>query len=602
MRARDVREAAVGDVLQAAGGPGGAVVLHVRDVDDLRQRAARRAASCSSACPPRRRGRLRRRSRVRRSAARNQAGRHRPQDPEAAVARGNGDAAAADRVLRYSRVRGPDAPATDRLAARRGRGRVPAGSSQRTRPEGTSDADQGRRAAAGVAVLQPERIRDEAFSARSARCGWTSGSSRPTAGSCRTRCWRFPGSGMINVHASLLPKYRGAAPVHRAVIDGERRDRRHDHAGGARARCGADARGGAARDRRRRDERRGGAGIWRRSARSAPRGRRAAGTGRRRPRSRRTTRRPPTRTRSRSPKGRSTGRCRPSRIHNLVRGLQPWPLVSGRLDGRRLIVHRTAAHRRQHGGRGRRRDQAAGDDAARLPAATPRVRILQIQPEGKRAMTARELLAGHPIRVGARFAAAMIAPARLAAYSVLRAVSSRRADLPAALARRAHLARPTSATARWPARSPPARSAGRRPSIIVIAVVRRRPLEKLDAEVVDILRLTLFQLLHLDRVPASAAVNDAVDLAGKAGKRSAAPLVNAVCARASRERDPPAAAADAPIATLRWPTWRRRLSHPRVAGRAMAATGTGSTRPKRGPVQQRARAADAAREHAADDA
>src|SRR5678815_4723116 len=26
---------------------------------------------------------------------------------------------------------------------------------------------------------------------------------------------------MINVHASLLPKYRGAAPIHRAVIDGE---------------------------------------------------------------------------------------------------------------------------------------------------------------------------------------------------------------------------------------------------------------------------------------------------------------------------------------------------------------------------------------------
>ena len=27
---------------------------------------------------------------------------------------------------------------------------------------------------------------------------------------------------MINVHASLLPRYRGAAPVHRAVIAGER--------------------------------------------------------------------------------------------------------------------------------------------------------------------------------------------------------------------------------------------------------------------------------------------------------------------------------------------------------------------------------------------
>src|SRR5499426_3109774 len=31
----------------------------------------------------------------------------------------------------------------------------------------------------------------------------------------------IPRFGMINVHASLLPKYRGAAPVHRAVIDGD---------------------------------------------------------------------------------------------------------------------------------------------------------------------------------------------------------------------------------------------------------------------------------------------------------------------------------------------------------------------------------------------
>jgi methionyl-tRNA formyltransferase len=31
----------------------------------------------------------------------------------------------------------------------------------------------------------------------------------------------WPRHGLLNVHASLLPKYRGAAPVHRAVIDGE---------------------------------------------------------------------------------------------------------------------------------------------------------------------------------------------------------------------------------------------------------------------------------------------------------------------------------------------------------------------------------------------
>ncbi|ABR48935.1 methionyl-tRNA formyltransferase [Alkaliphilus metalliredigens QYMF] len=33
----------------------------------------------------------------------------------------------------------------------------------------------------------------------------------------------IPTYGCINVHASLLPKYRGAAPIHRAIIDGEKK-------------------------------------------------------------------------------------------------------------------------------------------------------------------------------------------------------------------------------------------------------------------------------------------------------------------------------------------------------------------------------------------
>ena len=32
----------------------------------------------------------------------------------------------------------------------------------------------------------------------------------------------LPKYGCINVHASLLPKYRGAAPIQQAVIDGEK--------------------------------------------------------------------------------------------------------------------------------------------------------------------------------------------------------------------------------------------------------------------------------------------------------------------------------------------------------------------------------------------
>src|SRR4029453_7651003 len=70
----------------------------------------------------------------------------------------------------------------------------------------------------------------------------------------------------------------------------------------------------------------------------------------------------------------------------------------------------------------------------------------------------------------------------------------------------------------------------------LVADTTGRPVSRLDPEVLDILRLTLFQLIHLERVPASAAVNDAVSLTRKAGKGSASGLVNAVLRRVSRER------------------------------------------------------------------
>jgi 16S rRNA (cytosine967-C5)-methyltransferase len=129
----------------------------------------------------------------------------------------------------------------------------------------------------------------------------------------------------------------------------------------------------------------------------------------------------------------------------------------------------------------------------------------------------------------------MIAPARVAAYEVLRTVNRGRADLPAALARvraglnderdRALAGEIATGTLRWQGAYD-----------AVIASCARRPAANLDPEVLDILRMTMFQLLQLDRIPASAAVNDAVDLVRKAGKRSASGLVNAVLRRVSRER------------------------------------------------------------------
>ena len=53
-------------------------------------------------------------------------------------------------------------------------------------------------------------------------------------------------------------------------------------------------------------------------------------------------------------------------------------------------------------------------------------------------------------------------------------------------------------------------------------------LEKLDVEVLISLRMAVFQLLLLERVPARAAVHESVELVKRARKRSAGPFVNAL--------------------------------------------------------------------------
>lgn len=55
-----------------------------------------------------------------------------------------------------------------------------------------------------------------------------------------------------------------------------------------------------------------------------------------------------------------------------------------------------------------------------------------------------------------------------------------------------------------------------------------RPNARLDAEVRIALRIGAFQLLHLDRIPARAAIDESVELAKQAGHRFAARMVNAV--------------------------------------------------------------------------
>ena len=93
----------------------------------------------------------------------------------------------------------------------------PAGRGQRLQPSPVK-----RRAeAAGVPVLQPARLRDPGWPERLAALGAevavvvAFGQILPRA------VLDVPRRGSINVHASLLPRYRGAAPIAWAIIRGE---------------------------------------------------------------------------------------------------------------------------------------------------------------------------------------------------------------------------------------------------------------------------------------------------------------------------------------------------------------------------------------------
>lgn len=73
----------------------------------------------------------------------------------------------------------------------------------------------------GLPILQPERLRDEAFVEAMRAL-------EPDLGiviafrMLPEVIWAMPRLGTFNLHASLLPEYRGAAPINWAVINGER--------------------------------------------------------------------------------------------------------------------------------------------------------------------------------------------------------------------------------------------------------------------------------------------------------------------------------------------------------------------------------------------
>jgi len=272
----------------------------------------------------------------------------------------------------------------------------------RGRGQKTSDAPVKARALASkLPILQPDRLKSpdfvEAFTALRADLAVVAAYGKILPESLIAT----PRLGMINVHASLLPSYRGAAPVHRAIINGEpetgvtimrvvkaldagpmmatvRRpigvDDTSDAVEADLARLGApllvDVVDQLAEGR----------------ATETPQDDSAVSYA----------------SRLTKDDGVVDWRWPARRIHNLIRGLHPWPHAFSYLDGRRLILLRSAADDEPSRSQPGTVLDASGD---RLTVATGqgRLHLLQLQPEGKRALSAREFLAGHRPRAGAAF-------------------------------------------------------------------------------------------------------------------------------------------------------------------------------------------------------
>ncbi len=271
----------------------------------------------------------------------------------------------------------------------------------RGRGQKVSDAPVKHRAlAASLPVLQPARLKDETFLAALAAFDADLGIVAAYGKILTEAVLETPRLGMINVHASLLPKYRGAAPVHRAIIDGGREtgvtimrvvkaldagamlavvrrpigpmetsaEVEHDLAGlgAALLLSTVDAladgpvaetpQDDAASTYARRLTKEDGLIDWSQGAR---------------------------------------------RIHDLVRGLHPWPHAFTHYREDRVIVLRTEPSPETADVPGGTILRAAGGDLA-VATGDGVLRLLEIQAEGKRPMSARDFLGGHRLAPGER--------------------------------------------------------------------------------------------------------------------------------------------------------------------------------------------------------
>ena len=400
---------------------------------------------------------------------------------------------------------------------------------------------------------------------------------------------------MLNVHPSLLPRWRGAAPIERAIMAGDERTGRLDHAprppGSTADRCAP-----------RRSEPIG--------SPATPTGRspqRLAGARRRRCWSRRSTARPPCaeqdeagvdlRRQDRPPTIGCSTRAGPrSSSSGRVRALTPH-------IGAAVSSCRRRPARRLGGARDRRsRTGPAGEPGARRAAAGARLRrrarssCWSYSRPGagrwRRRLSARPAGAGDAGRRGRTRA---MASRRRGVRVRRRPPRVRAGRLRRSRAQRARRLASSPAIGRWRWRSLTGPSSGARRSTTSAQQLCNRPLPSLDPPVLAALRLGLVQLLYLDGIAEHAAVHESVELAKRGEPRRRAGSSTRSCG-GRRARD----AGDARVARRRHAAARRdpalgaRSGWPSCGGASSAP----SARRALLRVRQRARRVGAAGQHA----
>lgn len=259
----------------------------------------------------------------------------------------------------------------------------------------------------GLPVLQPERLKRELFEDEFLALGADLGVVAAYGKILPAWLLAAPAHGMINVHASLLPKYRGAAPVHRAVIDGEvetgvtiMRVVQALDAGPMIARVTRPIGPNETADVVERDLAALGADLLVRVVDDL-----AAGRAQETPQddaeatyAHRLTK----------DEGLIDFTLPASVVHNRIRGLRPWPTAYTFFRERRLVIHQARLSTTAATGHEPGTCVAAGADGITIACGDgAAIDILQLQPEGRRAMSARDYLAGHGVLAGQRFGEAV---------------------------------------------------------------------------------------------------------------------------------------------------------------------------------------------------